>query len=39
MVSLSDFEKLVHIRDHNELKLYELIPNVVWIFDIDKHGW
>ncbi|WP_027857179.1 GGDEF domain-containing protein [Marinobacterium jannaschii] len=33
------YDHLVHIRDHSELGLYELIPNVVWIFDLDKHGW
>jgi diguanylate cyclase (GGDEF)-like protein len=30
---------LPHIKDWSELTLYELIPNVVWIFDLDKHGW
>ena len=30
---------LVHIVSHDELKLYELIPDVVWVFDLDRHGW
>ena len=33
------YDHLVHINSHDELGLYELIPNVVWIFDLDKHGW
>lgn len=33
------FDHLPHINDFNELKLYDLIPDVVWVFDIDKHGW
>ncbi|WP_370278533.1 diguanylate cyclase domain-containing protein [Pontibacterium sp.] len=33
------YDHLVHIKSHDELGLYELIPNVVWIFDLDKHGW
>lgn len=39
MTKLSQFDHLVHIETHEELRLYELIPNVVWVFDIDKHGW
>jgi len=35
----TDYSHLVHIESHDELALYELIPNVVWIFDLDKHGW
>ena len=35
----TDYSHLVHIESHEELALYELIPNVVWIFDLDKHGW
>ncbi|QYJ87262.1 GGDEF domain-containing protein [Shewanella mesophila] len=35
----SNYSHLIHIRDHSELVLYELIPDVVWIFDLDKHGW
>ncbi|WP_421865023.1 diguanylate cyclase domain-containing protein [Motiliproteus sp.] len=35
----ADYSHLVHIKDHSELALYELIPNVVWVFDIDRHGW
>ncbi|MBR9882596.1 MAG: GGDEF domain-containing protein [Oceanospirillales bacterium] len=35
----TDYSHLVHIQSHDELKLYELIPDVVWIFDLDKHGW
>ncbi|WP_425403803.1 diguanylate cyclase [Hwanghaeella sp.] len=34
-----DYSHLVHIESHDELRLYELIPNVVWIFDLDTHGW
>lgn len=33
------YEHLVHIKDHSEVALYELIPDVVWFFDLDKHGW
>lgn len=39
MTHSSQFGHLVHIETHEELRLYELIPNVVWVFDIDKHGW
>ena len=39
MANLSQYGHLVHIQTIEELKLYELIPNVVWVFDIDKHGW
>ncbi len=35
----ADYSHLVHIGGHDELQLYELIPGVVWIFDLDKHGW
>ncbi|MBY4678976.1 GGDEF domain-containing protein [Marinobacterium sp. CAU 1594] len=35
----ADYRQLVHINSHDELTLYELIPDVVWIFDLDKHGW
>ncbi|WP_246589784.1 GGDEF domain-containing protein [Marinobacterium ramblicola] len=34
-----NYSHLVHIHSHDELALYELIPDVVWIFDLDKHGW
>ncbi|GGF61480.1 hypothetical protein GCM10011332_14070 [Terasakiella brassicae] len=34
-----DYSHLTHIESLDELRLYELIPNVVWIFDLDKHGW
>ncbi|MBN0988627.1 GGDEF domain-containing protein [Amphritea pacifica] len=34
-----DYRHLIHIKSHDELSLYELIPDVVWIFDLDKHGW
>ena len=30
---------LTHISSPEELALYELNPNVVWVFDLDKHGW
>lgn len=33
------YDDLVHIKDHSEVALYELIPDVVWFFDLDKHGW
>jgi diguanylate cyclase (GGDEF)-like protein len=39
MKSTNNYAHLVHIKSHNELALYELIPNVVWFFDLDKHGW
>ncbi|GAA0796396.1 GGDEF domain-containing protein [Marinobacterium sediminicola] len=39
MTNPSQYDHLVHIETHEELRLYELIPNVVWVFDIDKHGW
>ncbi|MBU2887794.1 sensor domain-containing diguanylate cyclase [Gilvimarinus agarilyticus] len=35
----SRLSHLLHIRDHKELRLYELIPDVVWIFDVDDHKW
>ncbi|EAR62503.1 GGDEF domain-containing protein [Neptuniibacter caesariensis] len=35
----SEYNHLVHIQTHEELALYELIPDVVWVFDLDKHGW
>ncbi len=39
MAYRSQYDHLVHIETHDELRLYELIPNVVWVFDLDKHGW
>lgn len=33
------YSHLPHIQSHDELALYALIPNVVWIFDLDRHGW
>lgn len=39
MATSSRYDHLVHIVSHEELRLYELIPNVVWVFDLDKHGW
>lgn len=33
------YAHLTHIKSHDELDLYELIPNIVWIFDLDRHGW
>ncbi len=39
MESKSNYDHLVHIKSHEELALYELIPNVVWFFDLDKRGW
>ncbi len=35
----ADYDHLLHIKSHADLTLYELIPTVVWIFDLDKHGW
>lgn len=35
----SQYDHLTHIESLDELRLYELIPNVVWVFDLDKHGW
>ena len=35
----SEYSHLVQISSHEELRLYELIPDVVWVFDLDKHGW
>lgn len=35
----NDYSHLTHIQSHDELVLYELIPNIVWIFDLDQHGW
>ncbi len=34
-----DYSHLPHIQSLDDLSLYELIPDVVWIFDIDRHGW
>ena len=39
MTNPSQYDHLVHIKTHDELRLYELIPNAVWVFDLDKHGW
>lgn len=39
MTHKSTYDHLFHIASHDDLRLYELIPNVVWIFDLDKHGW
>lgn len=33
------YSHLHHIQSRDELALYELIPNIVWIFDLDRHGW
>lgn len=33
------YSHLTHIKSHDELALYGLIPNIVWIFDLDRHGW
>ncbi len=35
----ADYSHLTHIKSIDELALYELIPTVVWIFDLEKHGW
>ena len=35
----TDYSHLTHIKSLDELALYELIPTVVWIFDLDRHGW
>ncbi len=39
MESKGKYDHLIHIKSHEELTLYQLIPNVVWFFDLDKHGW
>lgn len=39
MATNNAYDHLVHIVTHDELRLYDLIPNVVWVFDLDKHGW
>lgn len=36
---LDEYSHLVHIQSIEELTLYNLIPDVVWVFDLDKHGW
>lgn len=33
------YNHLTHISSLEELALFELNPNVVWVFDLDKHGW
>lgn len=33
------YPHLIHIENHSELHLYELIPDIVWIFDVDEHRW
>ncbi|SBS30484.1 Cyclic di-GMP phosphodiesterase Gmr [Marinomonas aquimarina] len=38
-LAAQSYDHLVHIKDHSEVALYELIPDVVWFFDLDKHGW
>ncbi|WP_417535722.1 diguanylate cyclase domain-containing protein [Methylophaga sp.] len=35
----ADYSHLTHIKRVDDLHLYELIPTVVWIFDLDRHGW
>lgn len=35
----TSYPHLIHIQDHSELYLYELIPDIVWIFDVDEHHW
>jgi diguanylate cyclase (GGDEF)-like protein len=35
----SEYSHLTHIKSLSDLALYELIPTIVWIFDIDRHGW
>ncbi len=35
----SQYDHLIHIQSPEEFALYELIPDVVWVFDLDKHGW
>lgn len=35
----ADYSHLPHINSHADLALYELIPTIVWIFDLDRHGW
>lgn len=38
-ISRSSYDHLIHIQSVSDVALYELIPDVVWIFDLDKHGW
>lgn len=35
----AQYDHLIHIQKPEEFALYELIPDVVWVFDLDKHGW
>lgn len=35
----TQYDHLIHIHSPEEFALYELIPDVVWVFDLDKHGW
>ena len=35
----TEYKHLMHLSDHSQVELFELIPDVVWIFDLDKHGW
>ncbi|MDX1490803.1 MAG: diguanylate cyclase [Pseudohongiellaceae bacterium] len=39
MPSSHNYSHLTHIASRDELRLYELIPSAVWVFDLDKHGW
>ncbi len=39
VLMISDYNNLTYIASHEDLALYELIPSVVWIFDLDNHGW
>ncbi|WP_420547622.1 diguanylate cyclase domain-containing protein [Curvivirga sp.] len=34
-----DYSHLTIIETPDELKLYDLVPNPIWVFDLDKHGW
>ncbi len=35
----NEYSHLTHIDSLADLALYELIPSIVWIFDVDRHGW
>lgn len=35
----TQYDHLIHLENHSQVELFELIPDVVWIFDLDKHGW
>lgn len=34
-----DYSHLTHIASPEAFAIYDLNPHVVWVFDLDKHGW